>query len=133
LNDDVLAIDNFSQMVNSLDKNGIYGITSRVKKPEWGCGIEIRYLHGWIQIMHRETYNAIGPFDENLKYFGLDDIDYGWRAGKIGVPITTAYFPFVHVDAHRRLNMAGFTEQMQVSKQYFIEKVNKEREKENVR
>jgi len=132
LNDDVLTFDRFTQKIERLDRNAIYGLNIRTKKPKWGTGFFIHYLHGWLQVMHRKIYKKIGPFDENLKYFGLDDIDFGWRAEQLGIKIKVVDFPFVHIDVHRRMKRAGFYEQMEVSKQYFIEKVKKEREK-NVR
>lgn len=123
LNDDCLCIGRFSRLMSGLSKDALYGINIRTKKPAWGCGEEINYLHGWIQVLHRGTYEKIGPFDENLRYFGMDDIDYGWRAEQIGVALSVVDFPFVHLDVHRRMKQAGFEQQMKESKEYFIRKV----------
>jgi len=124
-NDDCLCTGSFKKLIHSLDKLTLYGAEIRHKKPAWGADITITYVYGWIQIMHRTVFELVGRFDEYLTGFGLEDINYGWRAGEHDMPIEAISLPFKHLETHRRCETETFTDEMNEAKKYFIEKVRR--------
>lgn len=127
-NDDVLCQGKFADMVEKLDRGTIYGMELRQKNAaEWGA--DVNYLYGWILLMHRDAFNVVGPFEEFYLHAGFDDIDYCWRAQRLGFGLAVAPLPFVHLadqpgSHHRRYTVPGYKEQMARSKKYFIGKIN---------
>ncbi len=121
LNDDTLCKGNFSQKIKTLDKNAVYGPKLKVKPASW-AGFEIPYMQAWILVIQKELFKKIGGMDEWYPKSGVDDIDFCWRAGQMSIPLIAADFPFVHLEQFRRTKWQGFDEQMERSKQYFIDK-----------
>ncbi len=124
-NDDCLCIGSFKKLIHSLDKLTLYGAEIRRKKPAWGADVTVDYVYGWLQVMHRIVYELVGKFDERLTGFGLEDIDYGWRASEYDLPVKAIDLPFKHLETHRRCETKTFTDEMADAKKYFIEKVKR--------
>lgn len=126
-NDDVLCRGEFASFVEGLGHNNIYGMELRRKnKVEWGADVE--YLYGWILLMHRSLFDAVGWHDEGYVMAGFDDIDYCWRAQQLGYGLQVVDLPFVHLadrpgGTHRRYTVDGYKEQMALSKARFLAKV----------
>jgi GT2 family glycosyltransferase len=129
-NDDVLCYGKFRSIIEGLMPFGMYGKTVRHKKPAWG--VEVTYLHGWNMIIPVSVYDAIGPFDENFDQAGVDDIEYGWRAERLGFHVLPADVPFLHLAdygdhekiVHRRETVPGYWNAMKRNKDYFLRKVS---------
>lgn len=126
-NDDILCTDKFTHLVEGFDRNNIYGMEMRRKtKAEWGADVE--YLYGWLLLMHRSLFDAVGRHDEGYVMAGFDDIDYCWRAQQLGYGLKVVDLPFVHLadrpgGTHRRYTVDGYKEQMVLSKARFLAKV----------
>lgn len=125
LNDDVVCVGSFVDLIEGLDKSAIYGPKIGIKPPEWhNVGVEVKYIPAWIMIIQKELFFRIGGMDEWYPKVGMDDIDFCWRAGQMGVPIKAIDpidLPFRHLTLYRRNKWDGFHEQMENSIQYFID------------
>ncbi|MBX3046989.1 MAG: hypothetical protein KF698_08345 [Anaerolineales bacterium] len=126
-NDDILCQGEFVEMVKGLDPNKIYGMELRRKtQEEWGADVE--YLYGWILLMHRSLFKAVGLFEEQYLHAGFDDIDYCWRVQQAGFGLEVIDLPFIHLadqpgGEHRRYTVPGYRDQMARSKEIFLAKV----------
>lgn len=122
LNDDVVCVGPFVDFIEELDKGTVWGPKVGIKPPEWhGVGVEVRYLACWLLAIQGSVFEKIGGMDEWYPKVGMDDIDFCWRAGQMGLPVEAADFPFRHLQLARRNKWDGFKEQMDKSIQYFID------------
>lgn len=126
-NDDILCTGPFVDDIISLPKNFLYGNEIRQKNKAWG--LEFQYIYGWMMIMHRSLWDAVGPFDEFYKHAGFDDLDWSWRAQQEGYSLHQLELPFIHLsnlpgEIHRRHTVPGYEQNMARSKAYFLEKIN---------
>ena len=97
-NDDVICWGAFSDQVHGLDQSVLWGKESADKRIR---GETYPTVYGWLVIMHRALYEALGQFDETNPITGLD-VDYSLRAIAAGYPIGTINVPFRHLHHHRR-------------------------------
>jgi len=67
------------------------------------------YRHPITRIMalHKETFNDIGGFDENIRYNG-EDLDFYWRALDKGYIISTIPKCLVFHEPHNKSNFAKY-------------------------
>lgn len=127
-NDDVLCTGDF-QWLEGLDQVGVYGAELRHKTKE-KFGVDVDYIYGWMMLIHRRIWMAVGQFDEYYLHAGFDDIDYCWRASRAGAKsIEVKPWPFVHLadqknEKHRRATVEGYAEMQARSKKYFLKRVN---------
>lgn len=124
-NDDIVCTGPFYDQINSLSRNFLYGNEIRQKDRAWG--LEFKYIYGWMLIMHRTLWDAVGPFDEYYLHAGFDDLDYSWRAQQAGYGLWKLEFPFVHLadlpeGRHRRKTVSQYEQNMSHSKAHFLEK-----------
>lgn len=126
-NDDVLCAGDF-RWLEGLDQVSVYGAELRHKTKE-KFGADVDYLYGWMLMMHRRLWMAVGEFDEYYLHAGFDDIDYCWRAARVGAKIQEVKpWPFIHLAdqpgiQHRRMTVEGYREMQARSKAHFLEKV----------
>ncbi len=126
-NDDVLCTGDFNWL-EGLNQVGVYGAKLR-HKDKVKFGADVDYIYGWMLLMHRRIWMAVGKFDEYYQHAGFDDLDYCWRAKQIGTKsVEVKPWPFVHLadqpnNFHRRMTVDGYKENMERSKAHFIEKV----------
>ena len=126
-NDDVLCTGDFRRL-EGLERVGIYGAQLRHKKNKI-FGADVNYIYGWMLLMHKSIWMAVGQFDEYYLHAGFDDLDYCWRAAKLGVKsVEVSPWPFVHLadkknGLHRRMTVDGYREMQARSKEYFLKKV----------
>lgn len=84
----------------------------------WGLIANIRhreimmvegYRHPITRIMaiHKEDFNDIGGFDENIRYNG-EDLDFYWRALKKGYVVSTIPKCLVFHEPHNKSNWARY-------------------------
>lgn len=130
-NDDVKCTGSFARKIKELPEIGLYGAEIRNKPENWGAGRDFCYIYGWIMVMHRAVYLAVGEFDEHYLHAGFDDIDYSWRSQQMDIPVMAVDLPFIHLadqpgHFHRRMTVEGYRDSMARSKAHFIEKVNGE-------
>lgn len=126
-NDDIVCTGPFSSQIHSLDWRNLYGMEIRCKDASWG--LDFCYIYGWIILVHRKVWEAVGPFDEYYLHAGFDDLDYSWRCQQVGFGIEQARLPFVHLadisgNSHRRMSVPGYRDSMTRSKAHFLEKVH---------
>ncbi len=127
-NDDILCWGGFRNEILDLPHRGLYGREMRTKDPAWGLGRKLKYIYGWIMLMHSSVWDEVGKFDEYYLHAGFDDIDYSWRCQCKKIPLKTIHLPFVHLadtneGYHRRMEVDGYKENMLRSKEHFLEKV----------
>lgn len=67
---------------------------------EWEVdgGLVIPYPRGWCYLIHRSVVDEIGPWDESFEHAVTDDLDYGWRGWKLGIPTLKLDLPLSHLD-----------------------------------
>ena len=116
MNNDVICNGEFVPMLEQL-LPGVYG---KVMMNEFGFGSA--WLDGWIMVIHREVWDAVGPFDENFLKAGFEDADYCWRAELAGYPFEKVELPFYHKDAHTRYTVENYFDQRSRNMQYLREK-----------
>jgi len=127
LNDDVRCFGRFVDIIEDMNKHGLYGSKLKTKPPTWqNMGIEIKYIPAWMLVIQKSLYNKIGGMDEWYPKAGVDDIDFCWRADQLGIPLVEVKFPFAHLafEKRRRTKWFGFDKQMKKSIDYFRNKVN---------
>jgi len=123
-NDDLLCTGPFTAEIRRLDKKCLYGAETGVKK-RTTYGTTINYAAGWCLVMHRSLYGRVGPFDEAFGASTLEDVDYSWRADKLGYKIKRAYIPFIHLESMRRVGVEGWHSRGMDTRKYFIKKVKR--------
>jgi hypothetical protein len=82
-------------------------------------GLVIPYPKGWMYFLHKSAKERIGPWDVNFKSAIADDLDYGWRAWKEGIPVLEAGMPLKHLNQEHH---SSRKEAMNENRQYFWEK-----------
>ena len=124
-NDDILCTGPFSDQINSLPKDFLYGNEIRQKSRAWG--LEFQYIYGWMLIMHRTLWEDVGPYDEYYLHAGFDDLDFSWRSQRAGYALRKLELPFTHLadlpgGIHRRYKVSQYTNNMSRSKAHFLKK-----------
>lgn len=116
-NNDILCHAPYINLVEALDKNTVYGVDML---NWWGC----RWLDGWIMVMHRSLWEAVGEFDTNFIYAGFEDADYCFRALEKGFKVEAEQLPFTHKELHSRFTMPGYMDQRERNIAYLCQKWN---------
>jgi hypothetical protein len=62
-------------------------------------GMPRDWLDGWLYAIHRDVFDAVGGFDENIEGAGFEDADLCYRAENAGYPVARKSFPFHHLEA----------------------------------
>lgn len=114
MNNDVLLSAPFAPYLEGLPP-GVYG---NVMMPAFTHNMGREWLDGWVMIVHRAVYEAIGGFDENFLMAGFEDADYCWRALEAGYLCRALPFPFYHKDAHTRYSMTNYFAQRATNIEY---------------
>jgi len=84
MNNDVLVQAPLMPFVEKLDPKGVY---SRQIITERG----VVWFGNWLFLVHRDTWEKVGQFDEQFQMCGFEDADYSIRAHKLG--ISTKHVP----------------------------------------
>ena len=121
LNDDVLCVGEFVEKVEALDRKTYYGSEIREK---FLANTPFHYLNAWMQVFHRDLYDAIGPYDELYELAGVEDMDYGWRVERDGYAMQEIKLPFQHRRKATRIKMPNYKSTMNKNRERLIEKIH---------
>jgi glycosyltransferase involved in cell wall biosynthesis len=67
---------------------GAYAAPPEVRWRYWGGNVSV----------DRETWERVGPYDESYRRYGWEDVDWGYRLTRAGLPITVV--PELETDHH---------------------------------
>lgn len=113
---DVLCHGEFLKYMAGFDQNYLYG--QQIFKRG-----EIEWFDGWMFIVPRKIWDAIGRFDEEFKLTGaFQDLDYCIRAKKAGFGLRKSNLPFKHLEANTTHGSPLFWENREYNKQLIFKK-----------
>jgi GT2 family glycosyltransferase len=101
LNNDVRCDGVFVDAVTSLDHNMIYGM-SVYSEPTFN------WFSSWIFILNRATYLKVGEFDPCFEVCAYEDVDFCYRAMKLGIQTKKINLSFYHYDGKTRWSIEGY-------------------------
>jgi hypothetical protein len=97
LNNDTICRAPFLHLFQGFNRNTNYGC--RILKDD----LERRFIETWMIIFSHQSWERIGPWDEEFKACGFEDADYGFRAAQAGVDqVKLKDFPFIHLPGGTR-------------------------------
>jgi hypothetical protein len=115
LNNDCLITDPLSVLTEA-DESSLYC----AELLHWKhLGLSVPYPRGWVYFLHQNVLDRVGKWDEEFKHAMADDLDYGWRCWKAGIPVRIGLLPVIHLNQEHR---PGRGEAMQENRQYFWRK-----------
>ena len=79
----------------------VYGRSAyeRLRADAYAAPPEVRWRYwGGNVSVDRETWDLVGPYDEEFRAYGWEDVDWGYRLSQAGVPITIV--PGLETDHH---------------------------------
>jgi len=83
-------------------------------------GLTVPYPCGWHYYFHRTVLERVGMWDQNFKSSVADDLDYGWRCWKEGIPVVKIDMPLEHLEQKHHKSRNRDT--VKANRQYFWEK-----------
>ena len=106
--------------IENFAKNYKHKIEFTYVPPKWP-------VIGFCFLIRRETFNNVGLFDENYKFYGYEDTDYCYRAEKLGWRLSYYYKTFIYHKGHGSLdalasNGINWVKFCEENKEYFKEK-----------
>jgi len=101
LNNDVKCGGAFEEDITKLDPNAIYGMELYREET-------FIWLSSWIFAIDRETFRKVGEFDTQFEVCAYEDVDYCYRAHKLGIPTKLMRLPFQHYLGKTRWGIAGY-------------------------
>ena len=102
LNNDVTCTGPFTSLLSNLISEASAIAGPRKRRERFLKGRKI--LEGWCFAFHRDTWKALGGFDETMELY-FSDADFMWRAIQSGVGIKAVELPLRHMGhktAHNR-------------------------------
>jgi len=118
MNADVSCTGPFSDFLDTLDPNILYGPTVNTRGA-------LSWLDGWLYIISRQVWEKVGRFDENFKIACFEDADYSWRARDAGVDVAkVSGLPFKHHQASPRMRVPNFWKIRKENQSYLRDKWN---------
>ena len=115
MNADISLHGPFQAYLDRMPTNKLYGMTINTREG-------LNWIDGWIYVISREVWEAVGEFDENFKIACFEDADYSWRAIEVGYPLAKVNFPFHHHRASPRMRVKNFWKIRKENQAYLVEK-----------
>ena len=116
LNNDSRCIGPFKELYSRLPRYVLMG-----KQLKTGGGL--RWLEGACLVMHKNIWEKVGLFDENLKRAGLTDVDYSLRAELAGFELgEVSSLPFEHLYYSPQYHVKGVWDTFRENQKYFRRK-----------
>lgn len=115
INNDVLCEGAFSEYIETLPTNAVYGRQIITEKNHV-------WLGNWLFLAPRKIFDAVGGFDPNFEMCGFEDADFCVRAEALGYPTIQVDLPFYHLWGKTRWQLPKYPEVRKHNMDYFEQK-----------
>jgi GT2 family glycosyltransferase len=114
LSNDVIVEGPFAQRVASLSKC--------VAGPQDYWIGDWRFIVGWCVCVPRRVFDALQGWDEQFVVSSWEDVDFSFRAQKMGLPLAVIDIPLRHLAARQRFSLPEFDGTHERNRVYFERK-----------
>jgi GT2 family glycosyltransferase len=109
--------------LSELPPGKIYAEDVRLKEDYLDTRVDFLFPFGWITIVDRKLFERMGGFNNDILPGGADDVEFGFRAFTMGIPLEEIKVPFIHYGSHDRKKIIHFYENREKNDKYLRNKI----------